>query len=249
MAEKYADLKGRYILIVDDEPDLREIIKDELENIGCQVVCAENGHTAFEVVKTQKVDVVVSDIRMANGSGMELLEKIKSLPQAPQVILMTGFADISPEDAFDKGADALFAKPFGIRELIDAVENSLKPLKERLQRKHIRAPIKALVEICLPSLQHAKKGQTLNIGKGGFFLAVKDGRPSVGDSVQFNIAFDDGQTSSLKGTGICRWVRDIATPEGPAGYGVEFTELDESSFLFLEKLIKLSTPSAVIPKD
>lgn len=242
-------LNGRHILIVDDEPDLREILREEFESHGCTVSCAENGNRAFEVAKRLKLDAIISDVRMADGDGMELLGKAKALPSAPIFILMTGFTDMTVDDAYNRGADAVFSKPFEARELIACIERALQPLNERLRRRHERYEIKNKVDVRLTSFSDARKGRLLNIGKGGFFIAAHNDFPYIGDRIQFRIEFNDGSLPILEGHGICRWIRESSDDSGPAGYGIEFVELNEASMKALAIIILHHSPKAVIPKD
>jgi two-component system, NtrC family, response regulator HydG len=120
-------LKGKTVLLVDDEPDLREILAFDFKMQGCTVYEAGSGKEGFEVVKKNDIDLVVSDIRMANGTGVDLLEWIKSYnPTRPIVFLLSGFSDVSEKDAKEKGAVALFNKPFNRKELLRAITESLR---------------------------------------------------------------------------------------------------------------------------
>ncbi|MCB0393869.1 MAG: response regulator [Bdellovibrionales bacterium] len=121
-----ANLKGKTVLVVDDEPDLRELMVSEFEFFEANVLEAQNGEEAFEIVKNEKVDVVVSDILMPGGSGLDLLDKLKSqLGTFPPVFFITGFAEISAEDAIKRGAKNVFSKPFNWDEMIAEVAKSI----------------------------------------------------------------------------------------------------------------------------
>ena len=67
------------LLIVDDEPDICDILVSAFESKGARVVSAANGKDAFKQVKEGKVKVVVTDVRMPGGSGIELLQRIRLL--------------------------------------------------------------------------------------------------------------------------------------------------------------------------
>ncbi len=127
-------LKGKKILVVDDEIDLREIISEDLELLGAEVFNAENGRSAFELAKVVHPDLIVSDVRMPGGDGIELLSRVKDLPQkpSPHVFLITGFADVSPEEATSMGARGMLSKPFNLKQLRDLVSETLseKPVVE-----------------------------------------------------------------------------------------------------------------------
>ena len=116
-------LKNSRILIVDDEPDVRDILVDifeEFETIICQ---ASNGKEALEIIQKNRVDLVISDIRMPNGDGVELLCNIKDQDVfKPIVILMSGFMDTSIQDLHNMGADAYFSKPFETERILETAQ-------------------------------------------------------------------------------------------------------------------------------
>ena len=115
------------ILVVDDDAGMREVISDELQAQGYKVIEAANGLQAFELVRSQNIDLVVSDIRMPGGSGIELLENLRALQKAkPAVILISGFPDLSETEAKEKGAIALLDKPFHAEQLVELTANALK---------------------------------------------------------------------------------------------------------------------------
>ncbi len=115
-------LKGKTVLVVDDEPDLRELMVTEFEMYEAKVFEATNGEEAFELLEAQVVDVIVSDILMPGGSGLELLEKLKIKdPNHPPVFFITGFSEVSPQVAIEKGAKNVFSKPFDWDDMIQEV--------------------------------------------------------------------------------------------------------------------------------
>ena len=61
--------EGKTILVVDDEPDLREITSFELEYNGASVITAAGGYEALDIIKKNKINLVISDVRMPDGSG------------------------------------------------------------------------------------------------------------------------------------------------------------------------------------
>ncbi len=115
-------------MIVDDEPLLREILKEEFEVAGYTVIEADGGRAALQRLATQPVDVVISDIRMPGGSGLELLDAIVKLgPGRPAVYLVTGYSDLDRAGALARGATDLFEKPYRVRDLIEAIGRRLTP--------------------------------------------------------------------------------------------------------------------------
>ena len=110
------------VLIVDDERGMRDFLKILLMKEGYEVITANRGKKALEILETKTVDLVVSDIRMPELSGIELLEIIKeNYPELP-VIMITAFA--SPDDAviaMKNGAFDYISKPFNVDEIINVI--------------------------------------------------------------------------------------------------------------------------------
>ncbi len=123
------NLKEYTILVVDDDEDLREIMTLILKGAGLNVLSANSGIEALEVIKLSKIDLVVSDIRMPNGDGLYLLDKVRENdPKSPVVIFVTGYSDISESEILARGATKLITKPFDRNLLIETVRNALEAL-------------------------------------------------------------------------------------------------------------------------
>jgi CheY-like chemotaxis protein len=120
------DLKKYTILVVDDEDALREAMVFDFQRKGFTVVSAENGVKALELVKKNKIDLVVSDMRMPGGDGMTLLENIRAYdPKLPTLIFVTGYSDFSEEECITKGAKTVLSKPFERKTLMKVVFETL----------------------------------------------------------------------------------------------------------------------------
>lgn len=117
---------GKTLLIVEDEAYLREPLALEFESLGSRVFQASDGVEAFALVKREKIDLVISDVRMPGGDGLELLANIRAMPAPmPVVILMTGFSQCSLAGAPEQGAAAVVPKPFDLDVLQRTVERLL----------------------------------------------------------------------------------------------------------------------------
>jgi two-component system response regulator (stage 0 sporulation protein F) len=115
-----------HILIVDDELDLRELLAQMLESEGFRVSQASGGRMALEILKKESVDLVISDVRMPDGDGVELLKNIKATnPKLPLVIMITGFSDSSEAQILKLGAHAMFMKPFDTDAFSQAIHAAI----------------------------------------------------------------------------------------------------------------------------
>lgn len=107
-----ADLNGVRILIVDDEKLIRETLTELLTLDGAVVSEASDGNQAYEMIKNYNYNVVLSDIRMPECSGVDLLKRVRQdkSKDMPPILLMSAFTDISADKAKDLGAKGMFIK-------------------------------------------------------------------------------------------------------------------------------------------
>jgi CheY-like chemotaxis protein len=110
------------VLVVDDEEELRDLVAFDIEDEGFKVLKAGSGNEALSIVEKSTVHIIVSDIRMPDGDGITMLDKIRvNNPQVPIVLFVTGFAVISDQDAIAKGATAVMRKPIDHDMLIQQI--------------------------------------------------------------------------------------------------------------------------------
>jgi DNA-binding response OmpR family regulator len=117
------------ILVVDDEVSMVRFVAEALEICGYGVGTADSGFTAFRELQNNRYDLVLTDFNMPNGSGGDLVVKMRAEQIHVPVIIMTGSAlskEMITMGAMLKVA-ALMSKPFTIDELVQAVESVLQP--------------------------------------------------------------------------------------------------------------------------
>ncbi|CAN5400515.1 hypothetical protein BH10BDE1_BH10BDE1_19970 [soil metagenome] len=121
------DLTGYKILIVDDEQDLREILSEDFSLQGATVFTAKNGREAFDIAVRERPHVILSDVRMPGGDGVELLKRVREVygSAPPHVFLLTGFSDLKDDEAALLGGQGLVSKPFSLKLLRERVVNAL----------------------------------------------------------------------------------------------------------------------------
>lgn len=120
------DLGKLTILVVDDEEEIRKMLVFDFKRQGFNTLAAASAAEAFEFVLKQKIDLVLSDMRMPGGDGLSLLEKIRGIhPKSPVVIFLTGFADVTEEECIAKGASRVFSKPYDRKALMNAIFSAL----------------------------------------------------------------------------------------------------------------------------
>jgi len=127
---KKKDIK---ILLVDDEPDILEIVGYNLEQAGYQVFKAENGKEAVKQAQKVKPHLIIMDVMMPEMDGMEACEKIREIPELKDTIitfLTARSEDYSQVAGFEVGADDYIAKPIKPKLLVSKVKGLLRRLKD-----------------------------------------------------------------------------------------------------------------------
>lgn len=124
------------ILLVDDEPDVLEIVGYNLAQEGYQIVTAVNGKDAVEKARKEIPSLIIMDVMMPEMDGMEACENIRKIPELNNVIITFLTArneDYSQVAGFDAGADDYITKPIKPKLLVSKVKALLRRLKEQDQ--------------------------------------------------------------------------------------------------------------------
>jgi response regulator RpfG family c-di-GMP phosphodiesterase len=125
------------ILVVDDERVIREILSDFLSLEGYVVRTVEDGQEALRELQRRSYNLVISDLKMPNMGGLELIEKITSLQIPVLTVIMTGFGTVETAiEAMKQGAYDYILKPFKVEEVVHIVQRGLD--RQRLQHENIR---------------------------------------------------------------------------------------------------------------
>ncbi len=110
------------VLILDDEPIVGKRLVPALTKIGCEVESFEDPKKALQRIKEKIFDIVVTDIRMDDIDGIEILEKVKERSERTKVIMITGYATVEvAREALGKGAFDFIAKPFKPNDLREVI--------------------------------------------------------------------------------------------------------------------------------
>lgn len=131
------------ILIVDDELSMRELLERVFRREGYNVNVAENGARALELIRVNDFDVIISDIKMPNLGGIELLMQCRETCPDTVVIIMSAYATIDKaREAFKLGADDFVEKPFDIDELKLIVQKSVEKSKLRQENALLKRELR-----------------------------------------------------------------------------------------------------------
>ena len=136
------------VLVVDDEPSMREMLQIVLRRDGYDVVVAQNGRQAIDELKRAPVDLLLSDIRMPDVSGVEVLRVAKELNSDVVAFMMTAFASTDTAvEAMRLGAVDYFTKPFSMDELRLKVRQQFESSRLRQENVLLKRALKSQHEL------------------------------------------------------------------------------------------------------
>lgn len=122
------------IIIVDDQPEILQLLNKFLEDQDFEVFCTQDGRWALDLIQQKRIDVVVTDIRMPGMDGLELLRRIKQIDDLIEVIVLTGYASVEAavNSMKNDGAFDFLTKP------IEDFEDFLISIEKALSHRHLR---------------------------------------------------------------------------------------------------------------
>jgi DNA-binding response OmpR family regulator len=241
------------VLVVDDDDALRGALLWDLKRKGFQTLEAENGEVAFQKVQANKVHLVLTDIRMPVCDGIELLRRLKDQNlDLPIVMFISGFSDLTPEEASDQGAEAVFTKPFDRKCLLATIEAAVKTKADRWSQP-LPGGAGSQIELNgrFNSIETASSNHTFNLGRGGFYINCKPAEAGVvpNGTVTFRIEFTASTPSLLEGAGRVLWTRAEPDSDGhPRGAGVEILQLSAPCLSPILQWIEAQKPRAWVPR-
>lgn len=242
------DVSGKKLLIVDDEPDLREVLALQFEHIGLETIEAGNGIEALEALEKGGIDGILSDIRMPKMDGKKLLQEVREkYGNTLGLVFVTGFADLSESEAFAWGADGYVKKPYDRDQLSDAVTSIFYSSIERLDRKP-EATAEINLEVKIEDLGADGNAKNASFGRGGVFIRLPGPRiPHIGALINLKLQFSDGPLPSFEGIVVQRWARNEPHASLGPGAGFEFLYVSESCRTELAEFLESLNSRAFIP--
>ncbi|MHB8906258.1 MAG: response regulator transcription factor, partial [Melioribacteraceae bacterium] len=117
------------ILVVEDEPVIRENISELLETEGFEVICAEDGYEGYNIALNKLPDLILSDIRMPKMDGFDMLKKLQDNPLTSAIPFIFLSAKVEPQDirtGMTLGADDYLVKPYRSTDLLSAIDSRFK---------------------------------------------------------------------------------------------------------------------------
>ena len=222
------------ILLVDDEPDILEIVGYNLSQEGYKIVKASNGKEAVLKAKKELPQLIIMDVMMPEMDGIEACEKIRQIPELQNCIitfLTARSEDYSQMAGFDAGADDYISKPIKPRILVSKVKALLRRVREEVETIDVLNV--GGIEINREAYKIIKEGQEITLPRKEFelfyLLASKPGkvftREEILDKVWGNEVVVGGRTIDVHIRKLREKIGDdfFKTIKG-VGYKIEFSE-------------------------
>jgi len=118
------------ILVVDDELLIRDLLYDFFQQQGWTIAVAENGERALEILRSRKIDILLTDIKMPQMDGLALTTQVRSLYPDIPVVLMTGYPSVETAvEGIKAKVEDYIIKPFNINKLFKVLKSQLEEVK------------------------------------------------------------------------------------------------------------------------
>ncbi|MGB0909474.1 MAG: sigma-54-dependent transcriptional regulator [Nitrospirales bacterium] len=132
-----------WIMIVDDDPDMRILLRDILVEQSYRVEIAQEGKEALEKLKSRSFSVILTDLRMKGIDGLELLEQTTHIHPECNLIMMTAFGTVETAvEAMRKGAFDYLTKPIKTEELLVTIDKAVREAELRREVEHLRKQVR-----------------------------------------------------------------------------------------------------------
>jgi CheY-like chemotaxis protein len=197
------------ILVVDDEEALRNLVVLMLESEGYKVLSTADGESALAFIRAEPIDLVLLDLRMPGMDGWAVIDRLRSVPDPPRVVAMSGMAVEEPPE-LQQVRECVFgylSKPFSREQLLKTclaalaapARSSVDANRRRETRRNLVVPAVLLTQDGTP----AALGQILNISSGGVLIDL--GIP-LQPGAEVNVSFEiPGGRGPFQVRGRIRW--------------------------------------------
>lgn len=143
-----------YIVVVEDDPGLRELLAEELEAEGFKVDACDRVEDAIPLIESRQPELVVSDLRLPGADGMSMVPTLLRLPQAPSILLITAFGTVAQAvEALKEGADDFLTKPLDM-------EHFLLSVRRLLENRRLRQTVRDMRTHTTQASFHGMVGQS-----------------------------------------------------------------------------------------
>jgi len=118
--------RAKNVLVVDDEPEVRRVLRRALEKEGYSILEASNGQEALEVFRETQVDLVTLDLKLGHSDGLQLAREIRTIRNVPLVMITGQDSQFDRIVGLEHGADDYIVKPFNLRETMLRIQGVLR---------------------------------------------------------------------------------------------------------------------------
>lgn len=180
------DKKAR-ILVVDDEPEIVNVLKEFLSLKGYAVTGASSGEEALSVLEKEKADLILLDIRMPGLKGTEVAKIIKDKYPSVKIIILTGFPTDSENLLKENILEGLFVKPVRLQELYNKLSETLTPKEESILDLKRKKGIEARVILIKAKLLFIESSYEIYNYLSGYFKQLS----SRGENYELDAAISE----------------------------------------------------------
>lgn len=221
------------VLVIDDEPGIRDFLVEELSLRGMKVYGFTDPAEAISSLASIKLDVIVSDLRMPEIGGIDLLREVrKNRHYFPSIIFVSGYANQEPLDrVMHLGAVDILEKPIDINKLVSIIMEQV--IDDTQERTRYLKQFLRISERTPTKLQDERKFSKKSIGFGGVFVPFEnevDGQSfHVGNLVSFSFKIENDE-QPIPVTAEVVWKRSEAQPKHglTPGAGVKFVKISSA---------------------
>ena len=151
-------VKNTRILVVDDDENIRKVLKTILEEEGYAVDEAENAKKAIEKSRRNVYNLALIDIRLPDMEGIELLTRMKDTVPKMRKIIITGYPTLQNAiEAVNRGADAYILKPFDMEKVLATIKEQLRKYEE--EKRYSQEKVAEFIETRVKELEAEKAVQ------------------------------------------------------------------------------------------
>ncbi|RCW60896.1 response regulator transcription factor [Halanaerobium sp. ST460_2HS_T2] len=127
-------MSGKKVLIIDDDPHIREILEDYIKFEGFGVIAAEDTETGYRILKKQSVDILILDIMLPDENGWEFCQRIRPEFDLPIIFLSAKDEAADKITGLELGADDYISKPFSPREVVARIKAVLRRYQKNTEK-------------------------------------------------------------------------------------------------------------------
>jgi len=168
------EFENANLLVVDDDPELRELTQAYLEQQGFVVACVESGEAMDAYLARHDVDLLILDLMLPGEHGLSIAQRLKKHSSLPIIIVSAQGEDVDRIVGLEVGADDYLAKPFNPRELLARVRAVLRRTQGAAQASSVNAPNIEFGQFALDTNAHrlTKNGEAVALTSGEFDLLL-----------------------------------------------------------------------------